>query len=247
MLQYVLYFFIIGEMSPMLDVLKRGPKKWIGLVIVLCTCMVWSDTRMMRPFHGSIQAIRYDKQRYLQSRFLDNDFNVFLKELVYVRLTYWGFDKQTHVGALIVHKDLAKDLLAIFAILYQHHFPIESMQLMDAFNDDDAASMAANNTSSFNFREVTGHPGIYSQHSYGRAIDINPMQNPYVKSGTILPAAAHAFVSRHPSPGKITRDSLIYHEFTERGWDWGGNWYDVQDYQHFEKRANGAKRNPFGY
>ena len=122
------------------------------------------------------------------------------------------------------------------------------MRPMGAFNDDDEAAMAANNTSSFNCREVTGQPGVYSQHSYGRAIDINPLINPYVKETLVLPANGSQFVDRDISyPGKITKDSLIYREFVKHGWDWGGSWYDVQDYQHFEKRANGERRNPYGY
>lgn len=206
------------------------------------------DSKVIQPFDGAMIELSATQKKQLRMKIMDKGLSMDLNDLVYVRLRYWGFDDKTHVGIVIIHRELAQDILDVFSILYQHKFPIESMKLMDNFHQDDEASMAANNTSSYNHRKVTGHPGIYSQHSYGRAIDINPLQNPYVKKSLVLPKGASAFVNRQqPSPGKITRDSLIYQAFNQRGWDWGGNWYDVQDYQHFEKRAHGEKRNPFGY
>jgi hypothetical protein len=171
-----------------------------------------------------------------------------IEQLAYIKLNYWGFDQQSHTGSLIVNKVLAKEVVAIFKSLYEHHFPIQRMELMDTFKGDDNASMAANNTSAFNCREVTQRPGEYSQHSYGRAIDINPLLNPYVKSNEILPASAAIYATRDkPLPGKIIKGDHVYQEFKKYGWDWAGDWLDVQDYQHFEKRAHGEKRNPHGY
>jgi L,D-peptidoglycan transpeptidase YkuD (ErfK/YbiS/YcfS/YnhG family) len=103
-----------------------------------------------------------------------------VKDLAYLVLTYWGFDSQTHVGELVVHKKLALPVIKAFAELYELKFPMERMELIDVFNGSDDKSMAANNTSSFNCRDVTGKPGIFSKHSYGGAIDINPLQNPYL-------------------------------------------------------------------
>jgi hypothetical protein len=97
-------------------------------------------------------------------------------------------------------------------------------------------------------REVTGQSGIFSQYSYGRAIDINPQINPYVKDNIVLPENGSNHVDHNnPEKGKITHHSLIYKLFIEHEWDWGGNWHDLQDLQHFEKRANGKKRDPNGY
>lgn len=171
-----------------------------------------------------------------------------IKDLRYLKIPYWGFDKKPHLGELIVHQALAKEVVEIFHLLYVQKFPIERMELMDKFKGNDEASMKANNTSAFNCRALTGHPGIYSQHSYGRAIDINPRINPYVDGKKILPANGRRFSHRQAFyPGMITKNSWLYKAFTRRGWDWAGNWYDVQDYQHFEKRARGKKRNPYGY
>jgi len=101
-------------------------------------------------------------------------------DLAYLVLTYWGFDSQTHVGELVVHKKQALPVIKAFAELYELKFPIERMELIDVYNGSDDKSMATNNTPFFNCRDVTGEPGIFSKHSYGGAIDINPLQNPYL-------------------------------------------------------------------
>lgn len=171
-----------------------------------------------------------------------------INQLVLVKLSYWGFDKKTHEGMLIVHQDIAHEVVEIFRRLYQKKYPVEQMKLMEEYKGNDELSMQANNTSAFNCREVTNQPGIYSQHSYGRAIDINPLINPYVKGALILPQQAKNFASRKETyPGKIAENTPFYQLFKSYHWDWGGSWFDLQDYQHFEKRANGEKRNPYGY
>ena len=200
------------------------------------------------PFKSRIDPISKKIQLKMQRYNVQQGCPIPLSELATVKLSYWGFDKKPHVGVLIVNKALAEEVVEIFKVLYLKKFPIERMELMDTFNHDDDAAMDANNTSAFNCRVVTGEPGLLSQHSYGRAIDINPLINPYVKGSLILPSKGAQFKSREqPCLGKITKNSLIYHEFIKRGWDWGGGWYDVQDYQHFEKQANGVRRNPHGH
>src|SRR5262249_46954374 len=144
-----------------------------------------------------------------------------IKDLAYLKLSYWGFDHKPHQGELIVNKALAQDIVEVFKFLYVKKFPIQQMQLIEKFKGDDEASMTANNTSAFNCRAVTGRPGVYSQHSYGRAIDINPLVNPYIKGTLVLPKEGVPFVDRTKSyPGKITRDGFIYKQFIARGWDW---------------------------
>jgi hypothetical protein len=200
------------------------------------------------PFQSSIEPIPSNMQQTMQQYTWHAGCPAPLSDLAYIRLTYWGYDHQPHLGELIVNKQLANETVKIFKDLYEHHYPIQSMKTMDVFKGDDDASLAANNTAAFNCRPVTGQPGVFSQHSYGRAIDINPLINPYVKGTTILPPTGAQYVDRSKAyPGKITKDSFIYREFTKNGWDWGGNWHDLQDYQHFEKRAGGKKRDVEGY
>jgi len=103
-----------------------------------------------------------------------------VSDLDYLVLVYWGFDNRPHTGELVLHKKLAAAALRAFADLYAQRFPIRSMELIEKFDASDERSMAANNTSAFNCRDVTGRPGGFSHHSYGSAIDINPVQNPYL-------------------------------------------------------------------
>ncbi|MCP4698757.1 MAG: hypothetical protein GY862_18185 [Gammaproteobacteria bacterium] len=105
---------------------------------------------------------------------------VSIKDLARLTLTHWGFDGKPHQGELVVHKKLARDFLDIFERLYAAKFPIEKMRLIEYYEGNDEKSMADNNTSAFNCREITGRSGTFSQHSYGTAIDINPLQNPYL-------------------------------------------------------------------
>jgi len=160
---------------------------------------------------------------------------VSLENLVEIKVIYLGFDNRTHQGALIVNKKLANEVVSIFNELYQQQFPIERMELMDVFKGDDIAAMNANNTSAFNCRFMTGKNHVYSQHSYGCAIDINPLINPYVRGNEVFPRAGKKFVDRHLMlPGMITNNN-IYKIFKKYGWDWGGDWRHLRDYQHFEK------------
>lgn len=199
-------------------------------------------------FKSSITPVPQQVQEKMRQYTWHENCPLELSQLAYIQMTYWGFDKKAHTGTLIVNKELANEVVEIFKVLFQNQFPIERMELMDEFKGDDTAAMAANNTSAFNCRPVTDRPGEFSQHSYGRAIDINPLINPYIKGKTILPPQGAPYVDRSiPAPGKIVKSGIVYQEFTKHGWDWAGNWYDVQDYQHFEKRANGEKRNPYGY
>ncbi len=103
------------------------------------------------------------------------------EDLRQLTITYLDFDGHRRAGTLIVNKDLAEETLHIFHALLDHGFQIERMTPVENYGGDDDASMAANNTSAFNCRDATGKPGVFSNHSCGRAIDINPLTNPYVK------------------------------------------------------------------
>ncbi len=126
-------------------------------------------------------------------------------------------------------------MVAIFAELYRLQFPIASMQTVEAFGADDDASMAADNTSAFNCRSITGGGG-WSLHSYGTAIDVNPRENPYVSGQTVLPPEGRDHLDRDdPAPGMIRAGDPVLGAFTAHGFTWGGSWTDPVDYQHFER------------
>jgi len=158
------------------------------------------------------------------------------EELRLLSLSYWSFGGAPRQGSLLVNRAVADELREIFRELFQHGFLIEKMQPVEDFGGSDDRSMDANNTSAFNCRDVTGQKGKFSNHSWGRAVDINPLTNPYVKGERVLPAAGRAYLDRTVAyPGGILADSFAVKLFGRHGWTWGGSWLDRKDYQHFEK------------
>jgi hypothetical protein len=154
-----------------------------------------------------------------------------------IDVAHIGFDGQTHRGALIVHQDLVPEVITIFEQLYQLGFPIEKMRPVDQYlGGDDELSMEDNNTSAFNCRGIPG-TDRWSQHAYGRAIDLNPLLNPSIDStGAFQPKNATAYLDRSRTDlGLLHNGDPAVHVFTDRGWQWGGYWTTPIDYQHFER------------
>lgn len=159
------------------------------------------------------------------------------EDLRQLTLTYRDFEGKQETGTLIVNADLADEVIRIFEDLFDHDFPIERMIPIEEYGGDDNASMAANNTSAFNCRDATGKPGVFSNHSWGRAIDINPLTNPYVKADKVLPPEGRRYLDRTKEfKGSILKNGFVVRDFEKNGWTWGGRWPDRQDYQHFEKQ-----------
>lgn len=163
-------------------------------------------------------------------------------ELRYVRVLYYGFDKKTHIGELVVNRRIAEDICTIFYKLYRKKYPIEKMVLVDEYHAVDEDSMADNNTSAFNYRPISGTTRL-SKHSYGMAIDINPLYNPYIHTmngkRVCEPVNGKKYMNRSKSfPYKITKKDLCYKLFTKYGFTWGGSWNTSKDYQHFEKELS---------
>lgn len=148
-------------------------------------------------------------------------------------LQHWDFTGEVRTGELIVHRESAEDVVEVFEALYAATFPIERIELVHVFGSDDDLSMAANNTSGFNCRPIAG-TSRWSEHAYGRAIDINPVQNPYVRGpSTVLPPAGGDFLDRSDvRPGMVVENDIVEQAFSEIGWVWGGRW-SSPDYQHF--------------
>lgn len=154
-----------------------------------------------------------------------------------VRVDYWGYDGAAHRGDLIVRSDVAAVVAGLFGQLYEGRFQIRRIHPVTRYGSDDDASMEANNTSSFNCRPVTGGTG-WSEHAYGTAIDINPVQNPYVTAGgTVLPPSGRPWADRDlRDPGMVHRDGVVRRAFASAGWYWGGDWTNPKDYQHLSLR-----------
>jgi len=156
-------------------------------------------------------------------------------ELRHLKVLHYGFDGKEHSGELICNKDVASDLKEIFTELYENGYQIESLKLIDEFDADDIKSMEANNSSSFNFRRIGGSQKL-SKHATGRAVDINPLYNPYVKGDFVSPESGRPYADRNAQfAHKIDRGDLACKLFLKHGWTWGGDWNSCKDYQHFEK------------
>jgi hypothetical protein len=158
-----------------------------------------------------------------------------LEDLRAVRMRFWGFDGKAHKGTLIVNADVADSVVRAFHKLYDARFPIRRMEPVDVYGGSDDASMAADNTSAFNCRPITGTTDRWSNHSYGRAIDINTIENPYVKGTTVLPPAGADYLDRTDvRPGMIVAGDVATTAFAAEGFGWGGDYTSLKDYQHFE-------------
>ncbi len=156
-----------------------------------------------------------------------------LSDLRLIALTYRGFDGRAHTGLLVANRDAASAIVGVFRKLYAARFPIRRMQLVDAYGGDDYRSIEADNTSAFNCRAATGSTH-WSQHAYGRAIDVNPIENPYVSGGASSHRASTPYLDRsRPRPGMAFGGGVLVEAFRSAGWGWGGSWNAIKDYQHF--------------
>lgn len=185
-----------------------------------------------------IEPIPDDIFEKMQGKSYKENCTVPREELRYLHILHVGFDNNTHEGELIVNKRIAEDVLDIFKELYKAGYQIEKVRLIDEYNAQDELSMRDNNSSAFNFRYIS-YSTTLSKHAMGLAVDINTLYNPYIKQVdgrlNIEPANAVQYVDRNRQfPHKIDHDDLCYKLFTKYGFEWGGDWEDSKDYQHFE-------------
>lgn len=185
-----------------------------------------------------IKQIPNDIFEKMQGKSYKENCTVPREELRYLHILHVGFDNNTHEGELIVNKRIAEDVLDIFKELYKAGYQIEKVRLIDEYNALDELSMRDNNSSAFNFRYIS-YSTTLSKHAMGLAVDINTLYNPYIKQVdgrlNIEPANAVNYVDRNRQfPHKIDHQDLCYKLFTKHGFEWGGDWEDSKDYQHFE-------------
>ena len=190
------------------------------------------------PYDAQVRTISPAlRQRMIGSSHDPGRCPVALADLRHLTMAYVGFDGGRHIGEMVVHADHAEDVLAIFERLYDARWPIQRMRLVSEYGGDDNRSMAANNTSAYNCRPVAGQER-WSRHAFGAAIDLNPVQNPYLTAGGVLPAQGRRFVDVDRSVGAeagqgvIQQGDVVVRAFREKGWTWGGTW-SQPDYQHF--------------
>jgi D-alanyl-D-alanine carboxypeptidase len=158
---------------------------------------------------------------------------VALGGLRYLRIAYRGFDSRLHRGEMVANASAVGPLRRAFWFLFDRGFPIRRMRLVDDYGGSDYRSIEADNTSAFNCRPVTGG-SRWSEHAYGRAVDVNPIENPYVANGHTSHPASRRFLdrSRHRR-GMAFAGGALVRAFRRVGWGWGGTWSNPTDYQHF--------------
>ena len=152
-----------------------------------------------------------------------------------VRLGYWGCDGRAHTGTLVVNRSVTGDVVVVFQRLYQARFPLRRLRQVDLYGGNDERSLEADNTAGFNCRyALAPGPRRWSTQAYGLAIDVNPVENPYLEGGRVHPRAGRAYLERSKvRPGMAVPGGLLVQAFASVGWDWGGRWSGSPDYQHF--------------
>ena len=175
----------------------------------------------------------------MQGKSYKDDCTIPRDDLRYIHVLHKNIEGETLEGEMVCSKLIAEDLLEIFRELYEQSYPIEKMRLIDEYDANDELSMTDNNSSCFNYRTIS-HTNKISKHGLGVAVDINTLYNPYTKvvdgERIIEPAAGAPYLDRDADfPYKIERGDLCYNLFISHGFEWGGDWPDRKDYQHFEK------------
>ena len=212
------------------------------MAVACVLAIVWSAAPAVGgeggdPFTGSVSRIDRDTRRLMVGSSWHAGCPTPLRDLRLVGVTYRGFDERAKHGRLAVHRRWADEILVVFRRLYREGFPIRRVRLVDRFDADDRESMRHDNTSAFNCRYVAGTT-TWSQHAFGRAIDINPVENPYVDGSHVSPRRGRRYLDRSDvRPGMIVRGGVVLRAFRRIGWGWGGDWSSPKDYQHFS--ANG--------
>jgi len=204
-------------------------------LIVLASVLVYAE------FSATIKPVnRYIKQRMVEGKSWHKGCPVPTSDLRYIRLIHKNFYHSERTGELIVHKDVAKEVVEIFRELYEAGYPIRQMRLVSDFGGSDWRSIEADNTSAFNCRNVSTGTHKWSKHAYGLAIDINPIENPFVnKRGHIAHRASYRFKKRRHRNGSFADRAMLLKEdkavriFEKYGWKWGGEFTPYKDYQHF--------------
>jgi poly-gamma-glutamate synthesis protein (capsule biosynthesis protein) len=162
-----------------------------------------------------------------------------LADLRLLKVPFTDFNNREKTGYLVVNETAATRIVRAFLRLHRAGYRIRRMRLVDAYGADDHRSMNADNTSAFNCREVAGRPGVWSRHAYGRAIDLNPVENPYVSGSHVSPPKGRPFAKRTPRRrGMISAGGRVVRIFASVGWEWGGSWYGAKDFQHFSASGN---------
>lgn len=212
------------------------------MIRIILLLFIVSFTSLYAAYQSNISKITPEiKKRMIEGNSWRKECPVAFEELRYLSIRHLDFRGAEVRGELIVHKDVSREVTAIFEALYNEGYPVRKMRLVSDYKGSDWQSIEADNTSAFNCRAATGSKK-WSKHSYGKAIDINPIENPYIsRKGHISHKASLTYRERrHQKSSYADKAVLLKNDkavkiFKKYGWEWGGDWNGVKDYQHFSK------------
>jgi hypothetical protein len=194
----------------------------------------------LQSYESSVKPLPAPLRASLEARFWQPGCPVPLSQLRVLTVSHWGFDGKLHTGQLVVNRDVARPLAKVFRRLYDLRFPIRHMRLAHAYGPRRAYPDDGDVSGSFECRQAVPSPcsggsgnGNWSNHAYGHAIDLNPVENPYVGCGRVHDPASAPFVNRSRlRKGMVT--PAVVRAFRSIGWGWGGEWSGAtKDYMHF--------------
>lgn len=208
---------------------------------IVTTTLILS-TSIFAEYQSSISEITPEiKKRMIKGNSWRKGCPVSLENLRYLRVTHLDFKGKDVMGEIIVHKDISHEVIKIFESLYDIAYPVYKMKLVSDYKGNDWQSIESGNTSAFNCRNATGSKK-WSKHSYGKAIDINPIENPYIaRNGRISHKGSLIYRKRvhqkdtYADKAVLVKGDKAIQLFEKYGWIWGGDWSGVKDYQHFSK------------
>ncbi|MBD8915359.1 MAG: M15 family peptidase [Pseudobutyrivibrio sp.] len=207
------------------------------------------DAQNLDVYFTSSELTEVQKEAMNGKSYIENP-DISYDDLRYIKVLHYNFRHQIQVGELIVNQAIAEDCRQIFMELFQEEYEINSMYLIDRYYEKDQArngeqvdisSINDDNTSAFHYRKIAGTE-VLSNHAYGMAIDINPLENPYVKEADLQQTVASPYKDYNSYKDRtaqrahmISKDDACYRIFKAHGFQWGGEWNGNKDYQHFEK------------
>lgn len=211
------------------------PQVEANAVIVDTSALPYAeDTLWHEGYPFASQPIPETVRARMEGKSMRENPHIGYDQLRYLTVYHYDYEGRIQRGEIVCNQRIARDLLCVFRDLFAKEYPIGSIRLIDDFDGDDNASMEANNTSCFNYRVVPGTRSL-SKHALGLAIDVNPLQNPYIQGSRVYPASATEYVDRTKDfPHKIDEKDDCKKVFTKYGFQWGGYWRE-RDYQHFVK------------
>jgi hypothetical protein len=213
--------------------MRIGRRSTLALASALVVVMAPAAHAATEPFSATVSRLDAETRHAMTGVSWHRGCPVPLRSLRVIRLTYIGFDGGSHLGRLIVHRRWTDEVVSVFRHIYRARFPIRRIRPVDRYGGNDRASMRHDNTSAFNCRYVAGTT-TWSEHAYGRAIDVNPVENPYVDGSRVSPRRGAPYVDRTPlRRGMIAEHGVVRRAFRSIDWGWGGTWRSARDYQHF--------------